>query len=199
MVIANYFLAQKDQNTAKSYLQAALSAYLELIPDNMRHKSDNPDYYENLFNRAEIRRVMKNYDAASKDLIAASRRANSGSSKGPSVVGYYYKAQNELGKLYLEQGDTKKAHGAFMIVAALNFKKPDPADIPTVDQDASPRLKLEADAAKAGITALEETVYLSAKTASDLGDTATAQRMAKRYLENFPNGKFTGEAKRLAQ
>ena len=194
MVIANYFLAQKDQAKAKPYLNAALSAYLELIPDNMRHKSDNPDYYENLFNRAEIRRVMKDYDAASKDLIAASRRANSGSSKGPSVVGYYYKAQNELGKLYLEQGDTKKAHGAFMIVAALNFTKP---EIPVVDNNASPRAKLEADAAKSGVFALEEAIFMSAKTASSLGDTATARSMADKYLKNFPDGRFVGEANRL--
>ncbi len=200
MVIANFFLAQKDQAKADPYLKEALGAYLALIPDKDRHKSDNPDYYENLFNRAEIRRVMKQYDAAGKDLIAASRRANSGSANGPSVVGYYYKAQSELGKLYMEQGETRKAHGAFMIIAALNFTKP---VIPEVNADADAkikaRVKLEADAAKAGLAALEEAVYYGAKTASDLGETATAQRMAKKYLEEFPNGKFVGEARRLAQ
>ena len=66
-----------------------------------------------------------------------------------------------------------------------------------VDKNASPRAKLEADAAKSGVFALEEAIFMSAKTASSLGDTATARSMADKYLKNFPDGRFVGEANRL--
>ena len=197
-VIADYFLEQeKDLQKATPYLQKALKAYLDLIPDSMRHKSVNPDYYDILFARAEIRKTLKQYDAASKDLIAASRRANSGSSNGPNVVGYYYKAQNELGKLYRLMGETQKAHGAFMIIAALNFAKPDPKNIPVITSESSPKVRLEANAAIEGLKALEEAVYWSAVTANSLGNSETAKQMAQKYLDNFPDGRFVGEAKRL--
>ena len=189
-------LAEADPGKKADYLRDALNAYLAVIPDNMRHKSNDQDYYEILFKRAEIRCFLGDYEAASKDLIAASRRANSGSSKGPVVVGFYYKAQNELGKLYMKQGETKKAHGAFMIVAALNFAKPEKVEPPPVEKmDAKARLEYTAETE--GAAALEEAVFLSAKTASDLGDTATAKRMAGKYVEYYPDGKFIDEAKSL--
>ena len=205
IIIAN-FLQTSDPAKAETYLKEALEAYLYLIPDSMRHKSDNPDYYEILFNRAEIRRRLKDYDSASKDLIAVSRRANSGSSKGPTVIGFYYKAQDKLGNIYFEQslGADKdlirKAHAAYMIVAALNYAKPSQETAaPKLDESASAKAKLEAQAIKEGAEALEEAVFMSAKTASLLGDTANTQRMAKKYMDYYPEGKFIGEAKRLAQ
>ncbi|MBO5202538.1 MAG: hypothetical protein J6C30_07400 [Lentisphaeria bacterium] len=205
IIIAN-FLQTSDPAKAETYLKEALEAYLFLIPDTMRHKSDNPDYYEILFNRAEIRRRLKDYDSAGKDLIAVSRRANSGSSKGPAVIGFYYKAQDKLGNLYFEQSKgsdqdlIRKAHAAYMIVAALNFAKPSPETAaPKLDSSASAKAKLEAQAIKEGAESLEEAVFMSAKTASLLGDAATARRMAEKYVDYYPDGKFIGEARRLAQ
>ena len=122
------------------------------------------------------------------------------------MIGFYYKAQDKLGNLYFEQSKgsdqdlIRKAHAAYMIVAALNFAKPSPETAaPKLDSSASAKAKLEAQAIKEGAESLEEAVFMSAKTASLLGDAATARRMAEKYVDYYPDGKFIGEARRLAQ
>lgn len=189
---------------ATKYYQRAISFYDKLVPENMRMKSVSMYYYEVLFNRAEIKLLLKDFAGAEKDLIAASRRAN-----GP-LAGYYQKAQTRLGKLYMEQAVAtgnntfyNKAHGQFMIIAALPFPEPDPeaeAAAPKKDEkEMTAEEKFRLQVAQDGADALEEAVFLSAKTAALLNDQAVATKMAQKYLKYYPEGKFIGEAKALAR